>query len=100
PAIRILGMPSAMASCIARDAQHNLEQPGTGAVASVLELVEAPVGHDEDFLGPVLDVGLVDTEPAQVAPHEIHVCLVECPEAPCPRFDGDGSRYRHRADGH
>ena len=94
-AVRILGMAAAVASRVARDAQDNLEEPGARAVPAVLELVEAPVGDDEDLLRAVLHVGLVHAEAAQVAPHEVDVRVVEGAEAPRARL-GRRARHRHR----
>ena len=75
-----------VAARIAGDAKDDLEEPRARTVASVDELGEAPVSHDEDFLRAVFGVGLHHPEPAQVSPHEINVGVVHGPERALSRF--------------
>ena len=94
-------MAAVVAPRVAGDAEHDLEEPGAGAVAAVDELGEAPVGDDEDLLRPVLGVGFGHPKPPQVAPDEIDVRVVHGPERAFATFAlgpyGHGHRLQRRA---
>ena len=96
PSVRILRVTPPVAPGVACDAQDNLEEPRARTMPPVFELVEALVRDDEDLLRPVLDVGLEHPEAAQVAPDEVGVGLVECPEAPRTGFGVRGHRHGNR----
>jgi hypothetical protein len=49
-------------------------------MTTFLELCEATVGHDEDLLRPIVGLVLGYAEPAQVAPNEGNVAVVELAE--------------------
>src|SRR5262245_19509489 len=58
------------------DVEKDAEEPSFER-RSTLELVEAPVRHEEDFLVGVVERGLGHAQSSQAAPDEIEMALVE-----------------------
>ena len=75
--VRNLGVPAPVTPRSTRHAQHNLEEPRARTVSALFELLEPAVGYDEDLLSAIVGFGLGHPEPAQVAPNESDVSVVE-----------------------
>jgi hypothetical protein len=91
-----LRVAAKVAPRVTGDAKDDLEEPRARTMSAVDELPEAPVGHHEDFLRPVLGVGLGHTEPAQVAPNKINVGIVHGPECAFAPVALGAHRHRDR----
>ncbi len=79
-AVDVLRVAAAVAAPLARDAQHDLEEPRARSMSALLVIAEAAMRDHEDLLHAVLDVGGRHAEAPQVAPHERDVTVVERPE--------------------
>src|SRR5258708_18947010 len=65
---------------VARDPEHDLEEPRPRPVSTLFELVPAAMGDDEHLLGAIFHVALGYAKAAKVTPDEVDVLVVERPE--------------------
>jgi hypothetical protein len=74
-------MAASVPSSIGSDSDDDLKEPRAWTVAAIFELIEAPVGNDEDFLCAIFDVRGCDAESPEVPPDEVNVLVVHGAEA-------------------
>ena len=79
-ALQVVDLPLLIAAARLRDSHGDGEQPGAQA-RSTLELREPARDHEECVMHRVLDIGRIDAEPPERAPHEVVVLTVDVRQA-------------------